>query len=220
MNDSIYKSIKTLPPLDDTVIKIQQICRDDNSVMSDLIDVIKKDPMLTANILHSANSPLYGFSREIIQKGGFTCPNTTILIVDDNEINLTAKEFDVLELLVNNPNKVYSRDSNPHTTHHVTAISGQECLNVVSKMHVDIIFLDYMMPEMNGIDTLYALKALDFENVDTLPVVALTANVVSGAKEMFLDAGFCEYISKPIDVKRLETTLKTYLPREQLKVKI
>lgn len=69
MNDSIYKSIKTLPPLDDTVIKIQQICRDDNAVMADLIDVIKKDPMLTANILHSANSPLYGFSREISDVG-------------------------------------------------------------------------------------------------------------------------------------------------------
>lgn len=65
MNDSIYKSIKTLPPLDDTVVKIQQICKDDNAVIGDLIDVIKRDPMLTANILHSANSPLYGFSREI-----------------------------------------------------------------------------------------------------------------------------------------------------------
>lgn len=65
MNESIYKSIKTLPPLDDTVVKIQQICRDENAVMSDLISVIKRDPMLTANILHSANSPLYGFTREI-----------------------------------------------------------------------------------------------------------------------------------------------------------
>lgn len=67
MNDSIYKSIKTLPPLDDTVIKIQQICRDENATIGELVDVIKKDPMLTANILHSANSPLYGFSREITE---------------------------------------------------------------------------------------------------------------------------------------------------------
>ena len=65
MNDSLYKSIKTLPPLDDTVIQIQQICRDENASMGELISVIKRDPMLTANILHSANSPLYGFSREI-----------------------------------------------------------------------------------------------------------------------------------------------------------
>lgn len=65
MNQAIYKSIKTLPPFDGTVIKIQQICCDENSNIKDLVDVIKTDPMLTANILRSANSPLYGFSREI-----------------------------------------------------------------------------------------------------------------------------------------------------------
>lgn len=65
MNESIFKSIKNLPPLDDTITQIQQICHDENANMSDLIAVIKRDPMLTANILHSANSPLYGFSREI-----------------------------------------------------------------------------------------------------------------------------------------------------------
>ncbi|AJB45700.1 histidine kinase [Campylobacter fetus subsp. testudinum] len=65
MNQAIYKSIKTLPPLDDTIVRIQQICNDENSNINDLITVIQKDPMLTANILRSANSPLYGFSREI-----------------------------------------------------------------------------------------------------------------------------------------------------------
>lgn len=161
-------------------------------------------PVHSINVANAYNNENNGFSREIIQKGGFTCPNTTILIVDDNYTNL----------------EVASGLLKKYDANIVTAISGQECLNVVSKMHVDIIFLDYMMPEMNGIDTLYALKALDFENADTLPVVALTANVVSGAKEMFLDAGFCEYISKPIDVNKLEGTLKKFLPREQLRVKI
>lgn len=65
MDTIIYKSIKSLPPLDDTVAKIQQICCDENSSLSDLTNIIEKDPMLTANILRSANSPLYGFSREI-----------------------------------------------------------------------------------------------------------------------------------------------------------
>ncbi|MDO5045951.1 HDOD domain-containing protein [Campylobacter sp.] len=65
MNQSIYKHIKALPPLDDTVIKIQAICADENSSLGDLAQIIEKDPMLTANILRSANSPLYGFSREI-----------------------------------------------------------------------------------------------------------------------------------------------------------
>ncbi|MEE3704130.1 HDOD domain-containing protein [Campylobacter sp. CX2-8023-23] len=65
MNESIYKSIKSLPPLDETIIKIQKICSNDDSDIAELISVIHQDPMLTANILRSANSPLYGFSREI-----------------------------------------------------------------------------------------------------------------------------------------------------------
>ncbi|MDY6056450.1 MAG: HDOD domain-containing protein [Campylobacter lanienae] len=65
MNEAICKSIKSLPPLDDTIIQIQQICSSDDSDITELISVIQHDPMLTANILRSANSPLYGFSREI-----------------------------------------------------------------------------------------------------------------------------------------------------------
>jgi HD-like signal output (HDOD) protein len=65
MESSIIKKIKALPPLDDTIIKIQRICTDRNSSLSDLVKVVEGDPMLTANILKSSNSPLYGFSREI-----------------------------------------------------------------------------------------------------------------------------------------------------------
>lgn len=65
MNDNILKKIRTLPPLDDTIMKIQRICVDKNSSLSDLVKVVESDPMLTANILKSSNSPLYGFSREI-----------------------------------------------------------------------------------------------------------------------------------------------------------
>lgn len=65
MNDTILAKIKALPPLDDTVIKIQSICMDKNSSLGELSNVIEHDPMLTANILKAANSPLYGFSREV-----------------------------------------------------------------------------------------------------------------------------------------------------------
>ena len=65
MDSSILKKIKALPPLDDTVMKIQRICTDKNSSLNDLVKVVESDPMLTANILKSSNSPLYGFSREI-----------------------------------------------------------------------------------------------------------------------------------------------------------
>lgn len=65
MDENILKKIKALPPLDDTVLKIQSICVDKNSSLADLVKVVESDPMLTANILKSSNSPLYGFSREI-----------------------------------------------------------------------------------------------------------------------------------------------------------
>ena len=133
-----------------------------------------------------------------------SCPNTTILVVDDNFTNL----------------EVASGLLKKYDATIVTAISGAECISTIEKMHVDIVFLDYMMPEMNGIDTIYAMRALELTNAKTVPVVALTANVVSGAKEMFMDAGFSDYISKPIDVNKLEQTLKTLLPREQLRIKL
>lgn len=161
-------------------------------------------PAHIINVAMAYRNESNAFSREVIQNGAFTCPNTTILVVDDNFTNL----------------EVASGLMKKYNANIVTAISGHDCLKMFENMHIDIVFLDYMMPEMNGIDTLYAMRELDDENAQTVPVVALTANVVSGAKEMFLDAGFCEYITKPIDVKKLETVLKKNLPREQLKVNI
>ncbi|MDY4428337.1 MAG: ATP-binding protein [Lachnospiraceae bacterium] len=161
-------------------------------------------PAHLINVVNAYNNENNGFSREIIKNGGFTCPNTTILVVDDNFTNL----------------EVASGLLKKYDATIVTAISGAECISTIEKMHVDIVFLDYMMPEMNGIDTIYAMRALELTNAKTVPVVALTANVVSGAKEMFMDAGFSDYISKPIDVNKLEQTLKTLLPREQLRIKL
>lgn len=161
-------------------------------------------PAHIINVAMAYRNESSAFSREIIQSGGFTCPNTTILVVDDNFTNL----------------EVASGLLKKYDATIVTAISGHDCLKMFDSMHIDIVFLDYMMPEMNGIDTFYEMRKLNNENAKTVPVVALTANVVSGAKEMFIDAGFCEYITKPIDVKKLEMVLKKNLPREQLKVNI
>ncbi len=140
------------------------------------------------------------YVHEIIRKGGFTCPDATILVVDDNLTNLTVAQG----LL-----KKYEATI-------LTALSGMECLNILENSHVDMIFLDYMMPEMNGIDTLIKIREMDDPQNSMVPVVALTANVVNGAKEMFMEAGFDDYISKPVQIDRLERTLKTFLPREMI----
>ena len=65
MNDAILKQIKQLPPLPETAVKIEAVYQNPNSTFEDMVKILEKDPLLTADILKSANSPLYGFSREI-----------------------------------------------------------------------------------------------------------------------------------------------------------
>lgn len=118
-----------------------------------------------------------------------------ILLVDDNALNLKVAE----KLL-----KKYNLG--------VTSVSsGLECLNYTKNKKYDLIFLDHMMPEMDGIHTLYNLKkrAMGFDT----PVVVLTANAIDGSKKMYLAEGFCDYLSKPINQVELDRIL-----REQLKI--
>jgi CheY-like chemotaxis protein len=91
-----------------------------------------------------------------------------------------------------------------------------ECLEKTLHTKYDLIFLDYRMPEMDGIETLKKLKEqTDNPNKDT-HVVTLTANAISGARERFIQEGFDDYLTKPIDVGNLETTLLKFLPEEKI----
>jgi CheY-like chemotaxis protein/diacylglycerol kinase family enzyme len=128
----------------------------------------------------------------------FTAPTARILVVDDNRMNLTV----VCELLKKTEIKVD------------TAKSGAECLELADRNHYDLILMDHMMPEMDGVETLISLRG-QLQNHET-PVIALTANAVAGAREMYLDYGFDDYLSKPISGDKLERKLLRYLPQEKL----
>ena len=78
----------------------------------------------------------------------------------------------------------------------------------------DIIFLDHMMPEMDGIEVLHILKKLS-KNFDVPPIVALTANAVTGMREMYLSEGFDEYVSKPINVNELNKVINKFFRRKE-----
>ena len=136
--------------------------------------------------------------RHIGYKGGFVCPEAHIMVVDDNIVNL--------EVATSMLNHYQAKVS--------VAASGKECLKMLQTEPVDLIFLDYMMPEMDGIDTLKNIKAMGDSKLERVPIVALTANAVSGAREMFLEAGFDEYISKPIERDKFEKVLRTCLPQK------
>ena len=79
----------------------------------------------------------------------------------------------------------------------------------------DIIFIDHMMPELDGIDTLNMIRSDPSEYMKKVPLIALTANVVSGVREMFISEGFDDYVPKPIDMVWLNAILRKYLPAEK-----
>ena len=131
-------------------------------------------------------------------KLSFLAPDAKILVVDDVTMNLKVVEglLKATKIQID------------------TAVSGSECLECVKTTPYQMIFLDHMMPEMDGLETLEHMKNLaDNPNAQT-PVIMLTANAIVGAKEEYIEAGFTDYLSKPIrETELLEMILK-YLPEE------
>ena len=126
----------------------------------------------------------------------FIAPNAKLLIVDDTMMNLTV----AVNLLKNTQMQID------------IAESGQACLNMTKNKKYDIIFLDHRMPEKDGIETLHELKEMtDNPNLKT-PVVCLTANALTGARQEYIDAGFDDYLPKPIDPEKFEEMILHYLP--------
>lgn len=130
----------------------------------------------------------------------FTAPHARVLAVDDTPVNLTV----FVSLLKRTGIQID------------TAGSGDEGIALYSKNHYDVIFLDHMMPDKDGIETLKEMKALKDTQNDATPIICLTANAISGMREMYTNAGFDDYLTKPINVERLEMMLLQYLPKGKI----
>lgn len=118
----------------------------------------------------------------------------TVLVVDDNKINIKIAEkllshYDFLVI-----------DS---------ALSGKEAIEKVRKNNYDLVFMDIMMPEMDGVETLHKLRDLGYEK----PVVTLTADAVEGSREKYLSEGFSEYLSKPVSTKDMDYIINKYIKK-------
>ena len=122
-------------------------------------------------------------------------PEAKVLVVDDNEMNLKV----IRSLL-----KVNGIVPD-------TAISGEAALELVRTKDYHLIFMDHMMPRMDGMETLQTMRAEQLLGEETI-VVALTANAIVGARESYIIAGFADYLTKPIEIPALEKTLELYLP--------
>ena len=132
----------------------------------------------------------------------FAAPDARILIVDDTPMNLQV----LRGLLTRTEMRID------------TAESGHACVAAFAENDYDLIFLDYRMPVMDGIETLEALRETYPEKFGRTPIVCLTASAVSGNRERMLDAGFTDYLSKPVDIEKMEALLVRYLPPEKVRL--
>jgi len=151
-----------------------------------------------ANILNNV-SENFSYSTETTIK--FIAPKARILVVDDISTNLKICEGLML----------------PYKMRVDTCLSGEDAIELVKKNEYDIVFMDHMMPDMDGVETTKRIR--EFGNKDErylhLTIIALTANAVSGVREMFLSNGFSDFMSKPIDTKKLDEMLEKWLPKEK-----
>ena len=129
----------------------------------------------------------------------FEAPNVRVLVVDDVMINRTVAKglLSMYEIQV-----------------HLCA-SGEEAIETVQTEEYDIVFMDHMMPGMDGIETTAAIRNLEGERFQKLPIVALTANAIAGVEEMFLMHGFNDYLSKPINTRKLNAILVKWIPMDK-----
>jgi len=132
-----------------------------------------------------------------ISKVDYKAKDARILIVDDTKTNLIVAE----QLLKRTEAKITKLSS------------GQECLDIIMKEHFDLIYLDHRMPNMDGIETLHKMKEMNHLCKDT-PVIVLTANTVNNVKEMYLQEGFDDFLSKPITEESITSMTKAHLRAE------
>jgi signal transduction histidine kinase/CheY-like chemotaxis protein/HPt (histidine-containing phosphotransfer) domain-containing protein len=129
----------------------------------------------------------------------FMAETAKVLIVDDNTVNLTVAEG-LLE---------------PLGMEIDTALSGKEAIEKISETSYDLILMDHMMPEIDGVETTRIIRRFHKE-YDNVPIIALTANAVGGVKNMFLEEGMNDFIAKPIEVHVLMNKVKQWLPKNKI----
>ena len=125
--------------------------------------------------------------------------NTRLLVVDDIDINLIIAE----EVLITYGAAVDTADS------------GSKAVEMIKENDYDMVFMDHMMPEMDGVDTTKIIRAMPEEKYHKLPIVALTANVVGDVRDLFMESGMSDFLSKPLERAEIERTLREWLPGEK-----
>ena len=141
-----------------------------------------------------------GYGKDSILSDGtsrFTFKNARLLVVDDIATNL----------------KVVEGLLSPYKATVDTCLSGMEALELIKQKNYDIVFMDHMMPEMDGMEATAIIREMEEERFKSMIIVALTANAVVGMREMFIKNGFNDFLAKPIDVSKLDDILDRWIPK-------
>jgi len=154
-----------------------------------------------ANVLCGEDSAQFVKSQQMEY---FVAPDAKVLLVDDIETNLKVGEG----LL------------KPYGMNITTCLSGREAIEAVTSEDYDLVLMDHMMPEMDGVEAVRHIRNLEDEKYANLPIVALTANAIMGAREMFLKNGFNDFLSKPIETAKLNSIMAAWIPKEKQKYAI
>ena len=187
------------------------------SEQTDIVVLLEQseDPLITNDRIRRIYKPFFVLSVAAVlneeqmykyRKGStyvqnhFIAPQVHILAVDDNLMNIR-----VLEGLLK-----------PYRIQVTRAVSGFEALEKIETMDYDLIFMDHMMPEMDGVETLQRIRQKRGSYFKNVPVIALTANAIAGMRGMFLEKGFQDFMAKPIDLSVLERVLERNIPANKL----
>jgi signal transduction histidine kinase/CheY-like chemotaxis protein len=154
----------------------------------------------------------YGGSASVFAGTRFVAPEARILVVDDIATNLKVAEGLIA----------------PYRVRVETCLSGAEAVELVKRNAYDLVFMDHMMPEMDGVEAAGLIRAWEASELERteradggasppapVPIIALTANAVSGMREMFLSRGFSGFLAKPIDVSKLDEIMGTWIPKRK-----
>jgi signal transduction histidine kinase/CheY-like chemotaxis protein/HPt (histidine-containing phosphotransfer) domain-containing protein len=196
--DSIQNFVRENPDITAVIVTPSDV-----SIEYDIDNVIiAKKPISSASIAaiynhETLNSYEENSSDEYYD---FTAETAKILIVDDNSINLTVAEglLEPLNMQID------------------TALSGNDAITKISHNMYDLILMDHMMPELDGIETTHIIRRFhpEYEHV---PIIALTANAMGDAQQMFLKEGLNDFVAKPIEVRMLVTAIHKWLPKSKIK---
>ncbi|ETP73203.1 signal transduction histidine kinase [Lachnospiraceae bacterium JC7] len=188
--------VKNLLALMDATLEVSSVYGKGTTAEFEIRQVIVKDiPIGDFTETYKEN-----LRNKDVKHTSFISPQGRILVIDDNSLNLTV----ITGLLKETRLQVD------------TASSGLEGIKKVCETEYDCVFVDHLMPHMDGIETLQKMRESEDNRNKSIPYIALTANAINGAREEYLSAGFDDYLSKPINIDLLEKMLIRYLPADKV----